>query len=374
MEKLQEHLLFLSAYWLIFWWKFLENPYLLSTSEIASTYFPFWLWMGKKWQAKDDIYYKYPACIPFLSMWYWPSVLVSKLSKHLSLDIAFKLYSYFILSHYLLASFIAYKVMGLFGAITLTYAGYCIKPQTPSFVYTMTWIPGMMVGGWFGAFSCFMAVTGGYWPILVYVMPVMAIINPLCLLGLIPALIQIIPFLWYWPKSVRAKEKIDRKFGRLPWWKLKDLVWPTNSVNTTNGVHYPEVAMYMGIAPFLIWHQSVWVLSLVVSLGIVCGALLNIQRIPCRALYLLTFSLTLLSVECDKATLQVLLFPQLFLLLQNNSIYPSFPFSQWWNKPSLLYSKYSDKDKWPHFTGYLDGRKTNGYQGAFRLSESYSAN
>src|SRR3990167_2977672 len=156
-------ILALSTYWLIFWQKFLRNPYLLSTSELASTYFPFWISMGRKWKGKDDIYYGYPACIPFLSMFYFPSYIASKITKFVSLDTAFRCYAYFILLHYLLASLIAYKVLGLFGALTLTYAGYCIKPQTPSFVYTMTWMPGMLLPGWMGVFCCFMAITGGYW-------------------------------------------------------------------------------------------------------------------------------------------------------------------------------------------------------------------
>src|SRR5689334_11652183 len=154
----------LTIYHFLFFWKFYTNPYLLCTSELASTNFPFWLWMGKKWRWRDEIYYRYPACIPFMSMWYWPSVLVSKLTRWMNQDNSFRLYAYFILAHYLLASFIAYKLLGIFGAITLTYAAYCIKPQTPSFVYTMTWIPGIFLGSYFGAFSLGMSVLGGYWP------------------------------------------------------------------------------------------------------------------------------------------------------------------------------------------------------------------
>ena len=356
----------LTLYWFIFWRKFLVNPYLLSPSEMASTYFPFWIWMGRKWQAKDNIYFKYPACIPFLSMWYLPNVLVSKISRHFSLDNSLKLYVYFILLHYLLASFIAYKVLGLFGALTLTYAGYCIKPNTPSFVYTMTWMPGMLIGGWFGAFSCFMAITGGYWPILVYFMPVAAIVNPWCLLGVIPALVQIVPFAWYWPKSVRANEKVDPKFGRLPWWKLKDLFIPSQSVSVTNGVHYPEVEMYMGLAVLFIWHVSWWWVALCVALLYVLGLISPLQRIPARALYLATLGIVFLTQE--NLISPLMLFLQGSLLLRNCSIYPSFPFSQWWNKPSVLYTRPSKAYNWPFNTGYLSGKKTGGYYaGAFSL-------
>lgn len=353
----------LIGYWFIFWQKFLRNPYLLSTSEMATTNFPHWMWMGRKWQATDDLYYKYPASIPFLSMWYWPSVLVSKLTRFLSLDRAFKLYTYFVLSHYLLASLIAYKVLGLFGALTLTYTGYCIKPQTPSFVYTMTWMPGMLIPGWFGIFSCFMAVTGGYWPILIYFMPLAFVLSPYSALGLIPALPQIMSFMWYWKRSVRAGEKIDKNLGKIPWWKLCDLFWPSKSVSLVNGVHYPEAEMYMGLAIFLIPAASMsWALATaVIAALIACGFLPPVQRIPSRALYLLTFSLVFLSISQQIQIGLVLL--QAYLLLRNASIYPSFPFSQWWDKPSKAYP---DSD----YTGYLLGIKKNDYRGAFSLKEA----
>ena len=322
-----------------------------------------------------DHYYKYPGCIPFLSMWYWPSALLSKVTRFMGLDSAFRLYAYFILAHYFLASLIAYKLLGLFGAITLTYAGYCIKPQTPSFVYTVCWMPGMLIGGWFGAFSCFMAITGGYWPILVYFLPVAAIINPRCLLGIIPALVQIAPFLWYWPRSVRSGESNDPTIGRLPWWKLRDLVLPTNSLKPTSGVHFPEVEMYMGISILFIWSldRIVFYPFLCCIVLLLIGKVPSIQRIPARALYLLTFLLTFLASQnignlgLSNVLLAILTFIQSFLLLRNSSIYPSFPFSQWWDRPSKLYSRPYDKDTWPFFTGYLWNNQTSGYKGAFSL-------
>ena len=323
--------------------------------------------MGKKCSLTDDIYYKYPACIPFLSMWYWPNVLISKLGSLFNQDIAFKLYSYFILAHYLLASIIAYQYLGLFGAITLTYAGYCIKPQTPSFVYTMCWMPGMLIGGWFGVFSCFMAITGGYWPILVYFMPVAIIVNPICLLGIIPALPTILAFSWYWPKSVRSKQKVDRNFGKIPWWKLKDLFIPTNNIGTTNGVHYPEVEMYVGIAILLLFsHLSIWHLGILTALLIALGIVTSVQRIPSRALYLLTLSIC--GAVSAKEYLPILTFLQGYLLFQNASIYPSFPFSQWWDRPSKLYHKKPKANNWPFITGYLENKKISDYKGAFSLA------
>lgn len=352
----------LISYWLIFWWGKLRNPFQLCTSELMTTNFPFWK-AGAPF--KDSIYYKYPICIPFLSPLYPPSLIASKLCRFFTLDTAFKFYTYFILSHYLLASIIAFhlfmpfgKETALFGALTLTYSGYCIKPQTPSFVYTMCWIPGALFTGIPGMLCLTMAILGGYWPILVYVIPVVAIMNPWSLLGILPALIQILPFLWYWPRSVRHKEKVDDSIGRLPWWKLKDLFIPTNSVSLVNGVHYPEASMYMGLSILLCFHSGIWLLFLVAGIAVACGLIPPVQRIPLRSLYLVTLSVSFLAVQSHPDILLTLF--QAFLLTVNSRIYPSFPFSQWWQKPSLCYPE-------ADYTGYLTSTKKHDYSGAFAL-------
>ena len=129
-------ILVLSGYWFLFWKKFLINPFLLNTSEIASTFFPHWIWFGRQlrkgiFPAQDDIYYNLPGSIPFLSTFYPPSLIMAWLATFLKIDSAFRLYAYFILSHYLLASLFAYYLFGnLFCAITLIYSAYIIKPNT----------------------------------------------------------------------------------------------------------------------------------------------------------------------------------------------------------------------------------------------------
>jgi len=224
------------------------------------------------------------------------------------------------------------------------------------------------MGGPIGALSCAMAILGGYWPILVYFAPVAFICNPGALCGVIPALPQIVTFLWYWKRSVRAGEKIDRTLGRLPWWKLKDLFWPSKSVGLVNGVHYPEVEMYMGIAVLVIWKVSYWWVPLILSLLVSSGLFFQLQRIPSRSLYLATLSICLLTrldfLTCQQSFLVLVL--QGYLLLRNSSIYPSFPFSQWWKRPSELYQK-PINGEWPNVTGYLIGHKISDYKGAFAL-------
>jgi len=376
---------FLVAYHFLFFWKFYKNPYLLCTSEMASTFFPHWLWMGKMlrrgiFPAVDAIYFKLPGSIPFLATFNPPSLLTAYLGSFLNQDNAFRLYVYSILAHYILGSFFAYLLFGnLFATITLIYAGYCIKLQQPTIAYTLAWIPAMFLKGWLGVLGCGMALVSGYYPILVYVMPVVAIVNPLALLGTLIALPQLIPFVGYFKRSVRVGQKVDRNFGRLPWWRLTDLFILSRTQNHVNGVHYPEVAMYMGIAPLfifsLLFHQvpfpSFWYLVLASSICLAIGILPSIQRIPARALYLLTLSISILSSASIEllytVALKYLTFLQCFLLLRNSSLYPSFPFSQWWDKPSRLYTKKPKMNNWPYITGYLEGRSVSEYRGAFAL-------
>lgn len=369
------HYLILTAYWLLFWRKFLFNPYLLCTSEVASTFFPHWIWMGRQlragiFPAQDDIYYKYPGSIPFLASFYPPYLIASFLASFLSIDRAFRCYVYFILLHFLLASVLAYNLFGnLFGAITLAYAGYVIKPNTPTFVFTATWVPLALKGGVWGAFGWCMALLGGYYPILVYVLPLICLLQPLSFVGgVFMASSQLLPFFGYFRRSVRMTEKVDKNFGKVPLLRFFDLINPIRHIGTTNGVHYPEMMMYMGIAPFFILKFSLTWIPLFCSILIISGLFFSIQRIPARALYLLTFCIAFLAVENFPVShQQSILIIQSLLLLLNSDIYPSFPFSQWWDRPSKLYLKKPKAYNWPHLTGYLKGERISEYQGAFRL-------
>jgi len=364
--------LVLFAYWLIFWRKFLINPYLLCTSEVASTFFPHWLWVGRQlrkgiFPAQDEIYYKLPASIPFLATFYPPNLISAYIGSFLKEDRAFRLYAYFILFHFLICSVFAYQLFGnLFAAITLAYAGYVIKPNTPTFVYTVTWVPLAFCGGIMVAVGWSMALLGGYYPVLVYVMPLICLLQPLSfVIGSLMSVSQLIPFLGYFKRSVRMTEKVDRNFGRVPFLKLFDLINPIRNIGTTNGVHYPEMMMYMGIAPFFIWKASWWWLGVLIAVLICSGLLPSVQRIPARALYLLTFSIASLVSHAP----DILVGLQGFLLIGNSSIYPSFPFSQWWEKPSRLYTKKKKSYKWPFLTGYREERKISDYIGAFRIAD-----
>ena len=368
--------LILIAYHFLFFFKFYRNPYLLCTSEIASTFFPHWIWMGRelregRFPAQDDIYYKLPGSIPFLATFYPPNLIASYIGSFLSLDNAFRLYAYFIIGHYFLASLFAYFLFGnLFCALTLAYAGYCIKLQQPTITYTMAWIPLAFKGGLLGGLGWAMSLLGGYYPVLVYVMPLILMLQPLSFIGgSLLASSQLLPFLGYFKRSIRCKEKTDKSFGRLPIWKLKELFIPPKTQDHVNGVHFPEVSLYMGIAVLFIWQASWWWAPLIFSILIVVGILPAIQRISSRSLYLFSVSLSILISSHFPQYGGVSLFLlQGLLLLQNSSIYPSFPFSQWWDRPSRLYTKKPKMNNWPHLTGYLEGRSISDYRGSFRLA------
>jgi len=364
----------LVLYFFIFWHKFIINPYKLCTSEIASTYFPHWRWMGMElrrgvFPASDNIYYKLPGSIPFLSTFYPPSLVLSYIGSFLSLDRAFRLYVYMIIGHYLLASLFAYWLFGnLFAAITLAYAGYVIKPNTPCFAFSVTWVPLALKGGVIGAVAWAMALFGGYYPVLVYVVPVIAFLQPLsCIAGCLMAVPQLIPFLGYFKRSVRMNQKPERNFGKLPPLMLTKLVDPSRFIGTVNGVHYPEVMMYMGIAVLFIFHASWWWVPLSIGICVAVGLLPSLQRVPARTFYLVSLCLTMLACQSEFCKAWWLILFQAWLLYQNSSIYPSFPFNQWWDRPSKLYHKKPKLFNWPYITGYLENRRTSTYEGAFRL-------
>lgn len=374
MEIISRPILFLAAYNLIFFWKFYSNPWRMCTSEIASTFFPFWHYSAGRIIFKDHLYYRYPACIPFLSSFYWWNIFSGWISRRwsLSLDNAFKIYAMGILLHFLLGSILAFfslssygLLAALFGALSLTYSAYFIKPFTPCAIYSMAWMPGILLGGWKGACCLGLAILGGYWPTACFSFVLLAFAWS-SWWGILLGLPQIIPTLWYWPRSIRAGAKFDLNFGKVPLWRYLDLILPNLTQNSINGVLWPEMAMYAGLAPFLALFSkpSGWMIVMVSSL------FLKIQRVPARSLYLFSFALVMMSLNA-KINLTVLII-QAWLLLQNSDIYPHFPFCQWWKRPSEMFREMRLSASWPWFTGYLQGQHVIKYSGGFCLKEDAS--
>jgi len=308
-------------------------------------------------------------------MFYIPSRIVAYLSQKLSRNMAFKCYSVFILIHSFIASvgaFVAFShyvapIPALLGSLTIAYGAYMVKPQTPCAMFTMAWIPWMLVPG-FGPYAFGLAILGGYWPVLAVAMP-LAVLNPECLLGVILGLPQIIPFLWYWPRSIRAKIKPNAEWGRMP---LKRLL--VNLRTPENGIHYPEYAFGVGICAVLFifsYSDMYGIVGLFLALIGFIGARgwFVIARIPARFLYLLSFGLVFASIFAITDAIAVpLVVLQGFLLFKNRDIYPHFPYSQWWRKPSEL--EYGNT-QWPGNTGYLTEEPRTAYYGGFALAENY---
>lgn len=363
-----------------FYWGFYKNPWKLCTSEVVSNEFPYWRWMGKQLRAgtfpmTDNIYYRFGGSIPFLSTFYPPNLLSSFLGAFLSDCGAFKLYVYQLLVHSLLTCLGAYYValqwcspeISAFIAISMAYNAYNIRLQTVCEMFTMAWIPLCLVKGWVGMLAFGMAVLGGYWPIILAGFPIF-LFNPLCLVGAVIALPQIIPFLRYYPKSIRAKKVLDPKWGRMPLKRyILALRWPENGM-----IHYPEYSFGVGLCLILALFSPSWWWIPAIYAFIGSQGVFILDRIPARFVYLVSFSLIMASIPAlqsfNSHLLLGLTILQGFLLWKNRDIYPSFPFSQWWRKISE--HKFVGSN-WPNNTGYMTGEHHHDYYGGFALAENY---
>lgn len=377
----------LTLYWILFFWKKLTDPLSLSTSELLSKHFPHWIHLGRELRKGRfpyrDKYFVYPVCIPFLSMFYPPHLISAWLGSFLSLDNAFKVLVWTELAHYLFGSFLSFAMfsqwypveVALFGAITLTYMAYSIKLTNPCITYTICWIPGMFIQGHVGWISFGIALLSGYYPILVYITPFAVYLNPICVIGALPGLLQLVPMLWYWPKSVRYKIKVSKKFGSVPLWRYLDLIIP-GYIGQVRKLFHPETAMFFGWTPLMFIpfaHSKAWfpcLLAFILSLGLFRPPFRNASRV----LYTFCFFFVWLSVsglfylELNVHQVLVLIFIQCYCLLQNSSIYPMHPFTEkirppsWWFKDSKRGSI-----GYPYFTGYIFNESVLSYAGGFSL-------
>ena len=372
MENLPFFVLIILCH-LLFYWKFYRHPFIQSTSELIQNFFPHWKWLGStKNPFRDDIFYKYPASIPFLSTFYPPHYLSAKISQCLSLDHSFILLNSGIILHGLLSSILSFIMfrqwysieISFFGSVLLTYKSYMIKIQQPAIAYTMAWIPGCFVQGWFGLFSFGMCLVTGYYPILIYMIPLIAFNNPLALLGMVIGLIQLIPFINYQKRSVSY-----RGCKTIPVSEFIRLIFTRNTTSYVNGLISNEVTMYMGIIPIVLLPfatSRMWVPLIAFFIGCIFS--------NARFLYSFLFALVWLStngLENLRLTMiQVTLITSVLIvdLYKNRDVYPSFPFTEWWKKPSEFFSEgLKDSSKFPHGSGYLSGVKGN-YRGCLRLS------
>ena len=250
-----------------------------------------------------------------------------------------------------------------------------IRPQTPCFMFTAAWIPLCLVPGWIGMLAFGMAVLGGYWPIMLAGFPIF-FFNPGCILGAVFALPQIIPFLRYYPRSIRAKKRPVPQWGKMPIKRFfVNLRWPENGM-----IHYPEYSFGVGLCVLLTTFSIVfpnhcqpswWILTTLIGF-IGSQGWFVLDRIPARFVFLVSFSLVMASIPALRSLnshdLLGLTILQGFLLWKNRDIYPHFPFSQWWRK--ITEHKFVGTE-WPNNTGYLTGAGHQTYFGGFSLAENY---
>src|SRR3990167_9671662 len=142
----------LIAYHFLFFWRIYSSPFSVARSELLSTFFPSWVHLGRG--EKDDKYFwgNYDAH-PVLSPYYPFQLLGAKLASRISLNQAFKVFTWLVSVHHLFASIGWYylvlswsnQYVALFGAVSLAYAGYAIKQQ-PCVAYTIAWFPWLLLG------------------------------------------------------------------------------------------------------------------------------------------------------------------------------------------------------------------------------------
>ena len=131
---------------------------MISRSELLSTFFPTWIWQGRTWlkgkvPKHDPFYWLNAHAHPVISSYYPPGIISSVLGALLPLNAAFSVLVLSLYLHVLFAGIgwlILFKAwaatpIALFGALTMTLAGYNWKQQ-PCFQYTVAWFPWILYG------------------------------------------------------------------------------------------------------------------------------------------------------------------------------------------------------------------------------------
>jgi len=213
------------------------------------------------------------------------------------------------------------------------------------------------------------------------------------LLGLVISIPQWVRALHYLPKSIRS-DRVDKHLGRAPLKAtLMGLVAPRSSYfrGRVHGVHFPEIALYMGIPGLILalMNPNPWLWGLLLVSGLCAGGFLPRYplRVPARFLYLVSLTLTLMSVEGLRrigpfaALLALIVLLQAWDLCTNaSSLMPMEPFIQRWERPSKAYhnpmTRFLERQpgnfrvsglSYPNTTGQIQHIKTLGYNGGSQL-------
>ena len=375
MAGLSEYLVVLVIYHLIFFYWAYTKPYTLATSELLSTFFPSWLHGGK-----NESYYWYkPTGHPVLSEYYPFSKILSYLARRTkSVNDKFTTFVYFLTAHFAITSIAWYFLLSnwfnaeiaLFGSITFTYQTYHLKQQ-PCIVYTLSWFPVMLLGLahhslWLSSVAIGMILLAGYYPLSMYLLPCGFLLFPQVLpflLGLVIGLPQLIKFIKYLPKTVRATSRED----------VKPNFWEYN--------------YYIGIVPIILlitnlqW-RYLWILVPIVISYLLRNYLPRVyQRAWIISAYIGVYFSLLLCQKMDINTLFIILILQSYDLWRHRQAMVTRPFNELQKKPSLAFdtklTRYLEANlgdtrvsglPWPIFTGLINKIRTVGYRGGMRLN------
>lgn len=349
----------------------------LATSELLSTFFPTWLNGGNK--NGTDSYWLNTNAHPVLSSFYPWNSFSKSIAKNKGPDIQFLIFLWSIVSHILFGSigwFFLFKesystIISIFGAITIAYGAYSLKQQ-PCIIYTLAWFPLTLYQNPFiSSVAVGMMLLAGYYPFSIYLLPVAIVAHlfwykeAFLLFGILIALIQLVPFIKYLPKTVkRMRDKCES----------------------------PEVErrFYVGVIPIMLIPFStsrIWpltLLSCVLSLGLLKSFF---PRVHERWLIVVQFCVGwqavsgLNNLNLAFTPLVILVLVHVFdLYWHNRSCIPPRPWCELYHKPSWAFknklTKYLETNlgdyrvaglPHPLFTGLVNGFKTMGYQGSMQL-------
>lgn len=372
MQSIQNILILaLVLFNLLFFWELYTRPMTMATGELLSTFFPAWVWQGRQWAKwripkHEPYYWLNTNSHPVLSTYYPCNVISSLWSSILSLDKAFTLFVLSLGFHLFLCSIGWYllikpfgNLLAFFGAITFTYQAFHIRQQ-PCLVYTVSWFPwiaicpGLAIG---------MILLAGYYPLAIYLLPLGLLLNhdPIqWLIGLAIGSVQLVPFLRYLPKTIRANKQ---KAVETPPW---------------------EKPCYFGMIPLMLvsWRHLV-----LIPIAIVLYLITNkLPRVPWRSAIILTYLFIGLSLwhlsdlHLPPKAIWLLASLQCLDLWLHNRLIPTRPYCELYQVPSrvfntklvkLLESQLGNERvsglPWPLFTGMINEFRTLGYNGGMQL-------
>lgn len=385
---------------------------LFARSELLSTFFPTWIWQGLQWSKGripkyDSHFWLNANAHPVVSTYYpvhiLSAALLGKISK--SLDIAFSFFICTIYAHagftlvgwYLLLLKFNQPLGALFGAITFTFSAYNWKQQ-PCFIYTVAWFPWLLTGIashniLLTSVAFGMVILAGYYPIGIQIALIAGCASVLwncppywVPIGVLIGLPQLIPFIKYLPKTIRANKHDN--IGKVPWWHPISLLMPKLLRHNLNGVGYWEMAYYVGIVPLgllLASSSRAWIIGVVSYFLMIGVGSQFFPRIPARWCFSFQFALGwcavsgLTNLHLTERVLAGICFLQAFDLIWHNAdLIPTSPYSELYNKPSRAFNtrltRYLEGVKgrvsglpYPLFTGHINQLLTLGYSGGMQL-------